>query len=84
MAIRQKPKALKTNEDTALTFIKKGGTVAGEKTITTGHQPVNLKIPLEMLNQVDTAVNKRRVPIYRVQWILEAIVEKLERENVNS
>lgn len=84
MAIRQKPKAPNTNEDKALSFINKGGTIAGEKTVAAGHQPVNLKIPIEMLSQVDEAVGKRRVPIYRVQWILEAIVEKLERENASS
>lgn len=84
MAVREKPKSSsKTTltESKALEFISKGGTVAGEEP-SKGSQPVNVKIPIEMLERIDKAVQKRKVPIYRVQWILEAIVEKLEREEV--
>lgn len=82
MAIREKPKpvTLPSPEAKALEFINKGGTVAG-----TGadkeKQAVNVKIPVDMLERIDAAVQKRAVPIYRVQWILEAVVEKLERDN---
>lgn len=39
---------------------------------------INLRIPKNMLNQVDE-VMKKRVGISRIGWILEAIQEKLKR-----
>ena len=85
MAIREKPSARTTNpsDKKALAFINKGGSVAGEKN-EKEVQPVNLKIPVHTLESIDQAVKERskKVPIYRVQWILEAIAEKLEREGL--
>jgi hypothetical protein len=42
---------------------------------------VNLRIPTDMLAQVDKAVKRRRLPTPRHRWLLEAIDEKLERES---
>jgi len=42
--------------------------------------PVKLRVPEQLLTQVDLAVNKRRPVPSRHQWLLEAIYEKLERE----
>lgn len=42
--------------------------------------PVKLRIPEQLLVQVDQAVTKRRPVPSRHQWLLEAIYEKLERD----
>ncbi len=43
--------------------------------------PVKLRIPEQLLAQVDQSVTKRRPVPSRHQWLLEAVYEKLEREN---
>jgi hypothetical protein len=84
MAISRKPK-LTTAESTAVdinALIHKGGSVAGEGGAH-GRQklmPVMLRLPPAMLEKVDTAVQARVVPTARTTWIMEAIAEKLERE----
>ena len=45
-----------------------------------GERQVVLRIPEDILNQVDKAVRKRAVRIPRHTWLLEAVVEKLGRE----
>lgn len=42
--------------------------------------PVKLRVPEQLLAQVDQAVSKRRPAPSRHQWLLEAIYEKLERD----
>ena len=81
MAVRAKPDLKKEDatEAKAIKFIQRGGTSAGEEN-GKGTQVVNLKIPLPLLHRIDSAVASRELPIYRVQWILEAISEKLARE----
>ncbi len=41
---------------------------------------VVLRIPAELIRRVDQAVRARRVRIPRHTWLLEAVVEKLDRE----
>ncbi len=41
---------------------------------------VSLRIPADILERVDAAVQNRRIRIPRHTWLLEALVEKLERE----
>lgn len=63
-------------------FISQGGSTAakpaqnGDRTDAT----VNLRIPVDVLTQVDEAVKQRRLPTPRHRWLLEAIFEKLDRE----
>jgi len=88
MAVRGKPISTPkvTNVDT---FIEQGGsvpqTVQAEPETNgqsgTKEKGVKLRVPPELLNEVDAAVKKRRPSPSRHQWILEAIVEKLERES---
>ena len=64
-------------------FITRGGTAPEDREeADAGTQAVNLKIPNTMLGRVDKAVTRRSktLHIYRTQWILEAILEKLEKE----
>jgi hypothetical protein len=57
--------------------ISKGGSVA--KTDKTGNQKILIRIPNELLNRVDTDLTTRPLKTPRNTWILEAILEKLER-----
>jgi hypothetical protein len=45
-----------------------------------GEQPVVLRVPLDLLERIDTTVKTRRLKTPRHTWLLEAVVEKLERE----
>jgi len=85
MAISRKPKP-SASEGTGVdidALIHKGGSVAGEGDSTGKHKliPVMLRLPPAMLEKVDASVQARVVPTARTTWIMEAIVEKLEREN---
>jgi hypothetical protein len=66
-------------------LIHKGGSVAGSEVPQRSerHAPVVLRSPADVLAQVDTAVQRRPVRIPRHTWIMEAIVEKLEREQAS-
>jgi hypothetical protein len=86
MAISRKPKpssgaAGKHVDVNAL--INKGGSVGGKN----GGQerdpvPVILRVPEDILEKVDASVQARRIKTPRHTWLLEAVLEKLERESV--
>jgi hypothetical protein len=44
-------------------------------------QPVKLRLPEKLLQQIDDVVAKRKPAPSRHQWILEAVYEKLTRES---
>lgn len=76
MTVRRKPTAPKNVEE----FIH------AAKTDKNGNEgevihPVKLRIPDDLLSRIDAAVGKRRPAPSRHQWILEALYEKLERDN---
>lgn len=77
MSVRRKPKSVAD-------FIQAGGIDPAEKktvaTLAAEVQPVKLRLPQSLLNQIDTAVSNRKPAPSRHQWILEAIYEKLQRE----
>ena len=84
MAITRKPRqsssAAKPVDVDAL--INKGGSVPGKN----GGQgkdtvPVILRVPEHILRKVDASVQARRIKTPRHTWLLEAILEKLERES---
>jgi hypothetical protein len=88
MAVTRKPK--KTPEAVPAVdvdaLIRKGGSVAGEGESAAPEPaagkaaPVILRIPPEVIQRVDQAVQARRVKIPRHTWLLEAVMEKLDRE----
>jgi hypothetical protein len=84
MAISRKPKPARPESATVDidSLILKGGSVAGEGGAPSRPKlmPVMLRLPPAMLEKVDTAVQARVVPTARTTWIMEAIAEKLERE----
>lgn len=52
----------------------------GELDYSGGWRYVNLRIPLAMLRALDHHLSEQRLKGHRMHWIIEAIVEKLERE----
>jgi hypothetical protein len=86
MAISRKPKQSSNTTTKAVdvdALINKGGSVAGknggqEKTAV----PVILRMPEDILEKVDASVQARRIKTPRHTWLLEAVLEKLERESV--
>ncbi|MEA5537064.1 hypothetical protein [Crocosphaera sp. XPORK-15E] len=82
MPISRKPK-----ERDLETFIAKGGSEpieqkkdqGVEKTV----QSLKLRIPTELLEEIDQLVASRRPSPSRHQWILEALYEKVEREELS-
>ena len=61
-------------------FIERGGKVAGEEQLEVARKLVQLRLPHELLVRVDRALKARTVPPSRHNWFLEAIYEKLARE----
>lgn len=43
--------------------------------------PVTIRLPAELVAQIDQDLEKRMVPVSRNNWLLEAAVEKLSRTN---
>jgi hypothetical protein len=64
-------------------LISKGGSVAragAEPATSAKTAPVVLRLPPDVLTRVDRAVEARRVKVPRHTWLMEAVIEKLERE----
>lgn len=86
MAITKKPKPQTSAENVDVdALIRKGGSVAGE---TAGGEAdasgkttsVILRIPGDVMIRIDEAVRARRIKTPRHTWLMEAIIEKLDRE----
>jgi hypothetical protein len=79
MAISRKPKAERVNVDA---LINKGGSVARQGS-DAENEPVSIifRIPGAMLQRVDKAVGARPIKTPRNMWLLEAVLEKLERKS---
>jgi hypothetical protein len=52
----------------------------GELDYSGGWRYVNLRIHLAMLRALDHHLSEQQIKGHRMHWIIEAIVEKLERE----
>jgi hypothetical protein len=87
MAIRPKPKETPAADETAVrAFIEKGGsTVAeAEEAVPAGKlQRLQLRLQHDLVERIDELRKKRTVAPSRHDWFLEAILEKLERDNRN-
>jgi hypothetical protein len=85
MAIARKPKPARQPDEAAVQrLISKGGSVAAPATRHRAEpetSPVLIRIPKDMLAEIDAAVERRRpVRIARTAWILETLQERLKRE----
>ena len=82
MTIARKPKPQASVDVEAL--IRKGGTVAGQTAPASQDvvkpSAVVVRRPVDMLDAIERARAARAVRIPRHTWLLEAIVEKLARE----
>jgi hypothetical protein len=79
MPIAKKPiQDEETSESEINAVISKGGSVAKTKQ-NAGNEKILLRIPNDLLHRVETALTARPLKTPRNTWILEAILEKLER-----
>ena len=70
-------------------LIRKGGSVAGEaegesKAQSGKAASVILRVPADVMERIDQAVQARRIKTPRHTWLMEAIMEKLDREQAMS
>lgn len=81
MAISRKPRPASTPEIDVEALINKGGSPPEKNgKPQEGTTPVVLRVPTEMLEQIDTSVKARPIRTPRHTWLLEAVYEKLARE----
>jgi hypothetical protein len=79
MAISRKPQPSTSSVDD---LIDKGGSVPSERSRKSTQAAVPLRLPRPLLDRIDRAVEAQSVPTPRNRWILQAIVEKLERDGM--
>lgn len=90
MAITRKPRPTSATPAAVdvNALINKGGSVSGQLPTAAEEEvkpvPVVLRVPADVLAKVDQVIKERRVRIPRHTWLLEAVVEKLEREETSS
>ena len=80
MAIARKPKAQSQPDAEVEALIRKGGSVARQEPSRPKKRnltPVLLRLPPDLVEQIDARLASRLIKIPRTQWILEAIHEKL-------
>ncbi len=84
MAITRKPNASPPRPDPDIDeLIRRGGTAPGqgrERDAESEAIAVIVRIPAKMLADIDRSVKARQIRTPRHTWLLEAIVEKLDRE----
>ena len=90
MAVTRKPVAkpegilaeqASPDEATIRAVIERGGTVAGEgRTDEAVRKLLQLRLPITLIDRIDGVRRAHDVPPSRHHWILEAIHEKLGRE----
>jgi uncharacterized membrane protein len=79
MPIAKKPiQDEETSESQINAVISKGGSIA--KQDKAGNQKILIRIPNHLLDRVDRDLTSQPLKTPRNTWILEAILEKLERQ----
>jgi hypothetical protein len=84
MAISRKPKTERAEKKVDIdALINKGGSVAHQEAASEKEAvAVILRVPAGILKRVDAAVSSRVIKTPRNTWILEALLEKLEKESI--
>jgi hypothetical protein len=84
MAITRKPKAQESNINVVDVdaLINKGGSVASTTKLEPDTAPIaiTLRVPAPLVAKIDTAITSRPIKTPRHTWLLEAVLEKLNRE----
>ena len=85
MAVTRKPKPQDSSaEADVMALIEKGGSVATNKPKRTKPRLVQLRLSYEVVDRIDSVIQSRLVPPSRHTWLLEAVYEKLQREEETS
>ena len=82
MAIARKPRRPSPAGANVDALIEKGGSAAGDRARKDEQAAVPLRLPRALLARVDRAVAAERLPTPRNTWILQALLEKLERDGI--
>jgi hypothetical protein len=82
MSISRKPRAATAQAVDVDALINRGGTPSAEQNGKPHDKTVAvvLRLPAEMLGQIDASVNARPIRTPRHTWLLEAVHEKLKLE----
>jgi hypothetical protein len=86
MPVTRKPQQKETatgepSETAIRAFIERGGSVPSEESADAVRTKlVQLRLSSELIARIDAVLLARRVPPSRHHWLLESILEKLERE----
>jgi hypothetical protein len=82
MAISRKPKTTEkvAKEPSIAALINKGGSTAETTIEKVGEKPILIRVPSDVIKQIDSIVSSKRIKTPRHTWLLEAVFEKLERE----
>jgi hypothetical protein len=87
MPIRKKPQGIPAADERAVqAFIEKGGTTTSETTSEPEEtfKKLQLRLLPSLITRIDRVLKKRTVAPSRHDWFLEAILEKLERDETIS
>jgi hypothetical protein len=81
VTITRKPKLI-NHKDKIDVLIDKGGSVSGETKINckSYKNSMTLRLPHFLLEQINEILSEKLIPTPRHTWILEAILEKVQRE----
>ena len=60
---------------------RKSTLVSQRRRVSSPRVPVTVRLPAELVAQIDSELEQRMVPVSRNNWLLEAAVEKLRRTN---
>lgn len=84
MAITRKPKPSSPSGPVDVdALISRGGSVAGQehqRPAKSKETPVVVRIPSDLLDRIDALVATRQIKTPRHTWLLEALLEKANRE----
>ena len=83
MAISRKPnvKEKTAKEPNITALINKGGSTAEKTDEKPLEKPILIRVPSEIIEQIDSIVSSKKIKTPRHTWLLEAVFEKLERES---
>jgi hypothetical protein len=76
MAVSKKPKLI---EKAATDFIEAGGSVGADQGAQV-RKLVQLRVPVDMIAEIDGIIERRPYKQSRHTWLLDAVYEKMERE----
>jgi hypothetical protein len=87
MAVSRKPKeehAQQTSDKALEEYLRKGGSTAKTRAAPVKDVRFSLTIPAAICEELDALRDSRTLKTSRHKWVLEAIVEKIERERAES